>query len=163
MSYEIQLLKKRVPKSQRKEVERLYKAAVFFGVRRGLFLYIDRVARKTGRLRRNLVEGLTTQINKVRGFRRDIIRVEFPFKKLRSSPTSPRGVAYAQYHVKGWNNQFGNAYRNPTTIGTRPIDPNECMKFILRGLTEELKTTFQPLGIDYRKIVNIRGTGLRGP
>jgi len=157
-------LYKNLPPNRRKPTLKLFNDAVLLGIQSGLHSYISRVARKTGALRIALRRGFLIQARQS-----DVksVNIKFPYAYLGAVPFS-NGKAYAQYHIIDWNlNRYFSrgGYKRPSTAGTRPIDVQECLGFILRGIKREIEKTFQNqntillllLQLNIQNIINIRG------
>lgn len=134
----------------------IYRLAIISGINNGLNQHIRTVAKRTGKLRRELRRGFLKQVPSFPGKK---ISIVFPFDHLSSAPVE-KSTAYARFHVIGWQS-LGKSYKRPSTPGTRPINPSICLLFVLRGIQVEMDKVFNKIGLDFRHFVKVKGSSPR--
>ena len=125
--------------------------ALLQGMTDGINLFMNTVARKTGALRFALYRALINEVK--RNYNKTTIVIHFPYTEL-NSPT------YAKYHIinMALNPRFNRAgYKKPTTPGTKPVNPAECINLILQQITKQLDQLFGPYKIDWHNFITLAG------
>lgn len=139
--------------TENQHLRSLFIIAVRQGASQALDSYLQTVAKKTGTLRSSLYIGIMNQLYS--NSLSSVITIRFPYNLLGSYPS------YAKYHIIGFDlNIYFNKvfYKKPTTAGTRPINPTECMKWLLRGIIQALQSYLNINQLNFNQLIQIEGT-----
>lgn len=97
------------------------------------------VAKKTGRLRKQIFEMIQSQMALLTNN-----KLTIAFQYL-AAPISPEGESYAQYHIVGPDGVAitDRPYVNPTTAGTRPLNEFRFMDMFEDLITQNMFEEFK--------------------
>ncbi len=108
-------------------------------------IFVNTIAKKTGRLRKSIFEMFMSQLRKLA-----LNRLTIEFHHL-SGPT------WAVYHIFGPDGKAKSdiPYIDPTTKGTRPLNEFIFMDMFLALIIKHMEIEFTALGLKWRQFVKV--------